>query len=131
MKIEQASLKPIYLQIAEGIEDEILSGLLNVDEQAYSQNHIAARHKVNPATAAKGLNLLVDEGILYRKRGLGMYVSTEAKSIIQVKRKNHFKEDMLAMVLREAHKLGIGREELKAMIDNMGGEPSNDRSNAD
>ncbi len=128
MKIDQASLTPIYVQIAEGIEDEILTDLLNVDEQAYSQNHIAARYKINPATAAKGLNLLVDEGVLYRKRGMGMYVSVEAKKIIQGKRRARFKEELLTLVMREAHKLGIDSEELKAMIDNMGGTQPNDKT---
>ena len=128
MKIDQASLTPIYVQIAEGIEDEILTGLLNVDEQAYSQNHIAARYKINPATAAKGLNLLVDEGVLYRKRGMGMYVSVEAKTIVLGKRRSRFKEELLTLVMREAHKLGIDSEELKAMIDSMGGLQQNDKA---
>lgn len=121
MKIDQGSIKPIYLQIAEGIEDDILNGLLTVDDQAYSQYQIAKQFNINPATAAKGINLLVSEGILYKKRGLGMHVSENAMSIIQNKRKQNFLSSLLKEIIHEAQKLGISREELKSMIDRFEG----------
>ncbi|AUS98246.1 GntR family transcriptional regulator [Clostridium thermosuccinogenes] len=121
MKIQPDSLKPIYVQIAEGIEDDILNGILKEDEQAYSQNQIAREFGINPATAAKGLNMLVEEGILYKKRGLGMHVSPGAKNAIQQKRKKVIFTELLNELLREAKKLNISKEEIKLMIDNMEG----------
>lgn len=121
MKIDQNSIKPIYVQIAEGIEDDILNGLLSVDDQAYSQYQIAKQFNINPATAAKGINLLVIEGILYKKRGLGMHVSENAMGIIQNKRKQNFLSTLLKEIIHEAQKLGISREELKIMIDRFEG----------
>ncbi len=116
LKIDQESLKPIYVQIADGIEDDILNGLLGVDEQAYSQYQIAKQFDVNPATAAKGINLLVSEGILYKKRGLGMHVAADAKERIQQKRKQNFISGMLREIMHEAEKLGITKEEMIEMI---------------
>lgn len=116
LKIDQESLKPIYIQIADGIEDDILNGLLEVDEQAYSQYQISKHFDVNPATAAKGINLLVSEGILYKKRGLGMHVAADAKERIQKKRKQNFISGMLREIMHEAEKLGITKEEMIAMI---------------
>ena len=117
MNIEQESLKPIYVQIAEGIEDDILKGLLVEDEAAYSQYQIAKQFNVNPATAAKGINLLVAEGILYKKRGLGMHVSVEAKKMIQEKRKEKFVSGFIRELIEEARKLDISKEELIGMIE--------------
>ncbi len=125
MKIELDSLKPIYLQIAEGIEDDILNGILAGDEQAYSQYQISKQFNVNPATAAKGINLLVSEGILYKKRGLGMHVSVDAKGMIQEKRKKVFLTSILKELIIEARKLNIGNEELKKMIDDYDGGDEN------
>lgn len=126
MRLDQNSLVPIYIQIAEGVEDDILSGMLQSHEQAYSQNHIAARFRINPATAAKGLNLLVEEGVLYRKRGMGMYVTEEAVNVIIKKRREKFRDDLLAMVLREAAKLGISRADIKHMLDEVQEVDNND-----
>jgi GntR family transcriptional regulator len=117
MKIVQESLKPIYLQISEGIEDDVLNGLLDEDEQAYSQYQIANLFNINPATAAKGINVLVTEGILYKKRGLGMHVAKGARKMIQDKRKNKFISEFLRPLLDEAAKLNITPDDLKDMID--------------
>lgn len=119
MKIDQDSIKPIYLQIAEGIEDDILKGILLEDEQAYSQYQISKQFNINPATAAKGINLLVTEGILYKKRGMGMHVSKDAKNLIQDKRKINFFSNMLKELLMEAKKLNISKEEIKQMLDGI------------
>lgn len=119
MKLLQDSIKPIYIQIAEGIEDDILNGILAEEEQAYSQYQIARQFNVNPATAAKGINLLVTEGTLYKKRGLGMHVSVGARGMIQEKRRKSFFTELLREVLQEAGKLGISTGEVKAMLDKM------------
>ncbi|HSW36197.1 MAG TPA: GntR family transcriptional regulator [Candidatus Limnocylindrales bacterium] len=121
MKIDQNSIKPIYLQIAEGIEDDILNGLLRAEEQAYSQYQIARQFNVNPATAAKGINLLVNEGILCKKRGLSMHVTVNARETIREKRRKLFVSEFFSNFMDQALKLNLTREDLKKMIDNHAG----------
>lgn len=108
--------KLIYMQIANSIEDDILNGSLKEEEQVYSTNQFAKLYGINPATAAKGINLLVDEGILYKKRGIGMFVVTGAKSMIIDKRKKQFVEEYIAKLINEAKKLNITKEELINLI---------------
>lgn len=110
------SMKPIYIQIAEWLETEILSESIKMDEKVYSQYQLAEMLNINPATAAKGLNILADENILYKKRGLGMFVSAEAKEIITVKRRNQTLKSLVAELVREAEHLQVTVEELIAMI---------------
>ena len=74
----------IYLQIAQMLKDDVLKGILLEEEQAPSTNELARAMSINPATAAKGLNLLVDEGILYKKRGIGMFVAAGSLSLIHI-----------------------------------------------
>lgn len=109
--------KSIYIQISEMIENDILRDILLEEERVPSTNELARLYSINPATAAKGINLLVDNGILYKKRGIGMFVSTGAKEIIMKKRKNEFADKFLKTLLIEADSLGITKEELIAMIE--------------
>ena len=108
--------KSIYLQISEMIETDILRGILLEEEQVPSTNELAKLYTINPATAAKGINLLVDEGILYKRRGIGMFVSPGARGKILEKRRAAFARDHIAPLLAEAKSLGITREELLDMI---------------
>jgi GntR family transcriptional regulator len=110
------SMKPIYIQIAEWLETEILSESIKMDEKVYSQYQLAEMLNINPATAAKGLNILADENILYKKRGLGMFVSAEAKEIITAKRRNQTLKSLVAELVREAEHLQVTEEELITMI---------------
>ena len=80
--------RPIFVQIAERIEEDILTGGLAEEEQVPSTNQFAALYQINPATAAKGVNLLVDQGILYKRRGLRMYVAPGARARLLEKRAN-------------------------------------------
>jgi DNA-binding transcriptional regulator YhcF (GntR family) len=112
--------KPIFQQIAERIEDDIISGTLPEESQAPSTNQFAAFYHINPATAAKGVNLLVEQGILYKKRGIGMFVSTGAKQAIIAKRQEQFYEQFVQAMLTEAKKLNIGRDQLIEMIQRKG-----------
>lgn len=107
---------PIYAQIASLIEDEILLGHLKENERVYSTNELSALYEVNPATAGKGLNLLIDEGILYKKRGVGMFVDKDAKKNIQKKRSQAFMESFFSAFVAEAIRLGIDKETLIEMI---------------
>jgi DNA-binding transcriptional regulator YhcF (GntR family) len=109
-------LKPIYIQIAEWLENEILAGNFTADQKVYSQYQLAEMFNINPATAAKGLNILADEQILYKKRGLGMFVTTDAKEKILKKRKNQTLKRLVQEVVAEAKTLGVDVEELFAMI---------------
>lgn len=108
--------RPIFIQIAERIEDDILSGGLVEEAQVPSTNQFAAFYKINPATAAKGVNLLVDEGILYKKRGIGMFVAEGARSKVIEKRKELFFEQYIVSMIHEAKKLGITTDQLADMI---------------
>ena len=106
----------IYLQIAAMLEDNIVRDLLLEEEQAPSTNELAKAFSINPATAAKGLNLLVEEGILYKRRGLGMFVSEGAAERIRAKRREEFLEQYVKPLAAEARKLGLTAEELQAML---------------
>ncbi len=108
--------KSIYIQIKEMIENDILRDILQEEERVPSTNELAKLYTINPATAAKGINLLVDEQILYKKRGIGMFVAEGAKQRIMEKRKEHFYDDYVKSLMAEAHRLGITKEELIAMI---------------
>ena len=108
--------KSIYLQIKEMIEKDILRDILLEEERVPSTNELAKLYAINPATAAKGVNLLVDEGILYKKRGIGMFVAAGAKEAICTKRKEKFFDDYVKGLLTEAASLGISREDLVRMI---------------
>ena len=99
--------RPIFVQIAERIENDIIAGELPEDAQAPSTNQFASFYQINPATAAKGVNLLVDQGILYKKRGLGMYVAPGARARLLEKRREQFYEQYVVTMIREAEKLGI------------------------
>lgn len=109
--------KSIYIQIKEMIESDILRDILLEEERVPSTNELAKLYAINPATAAKGVNLLVDEGILYKKRGIGMFVAEGAKKQIMKKKKEHFYDDYIRSLLAEARNLGITKQELISMIE--------------
>jgi GntR family transcriptional regulator len=108
--------RPIFVQIAELIANDILSGAMPEESQVPSTNEFAAFHRINPATAGKGVNLLVESGVLYKKRGIGMFVSTGAREKLTAERRERFRDEYLTPLLDEAGKLGITPRELAAMI---------------
>lgn len=108
--------KSIYLQISEMIETDIVRGILLEEEKVPSTNELAKLYAINPATAAKGVNILVDEEILYKKRGIGMFVSSGAKQRILDKRRGAFYDNYVKGVINEAESLGISKQELVEMI---------------
>ena len=108
--------RPIFVQIAERIENDIIAGELAEETQVPSTNQFASFYQINPATAAKGVNLLVDQGILYKKRGLGMYVAPGARAKLLEKRRKQFFEQYVVPMLQEAEKLGITTEQVLAMV---------------
>lgn len=108
--------RPIFLQIAEMIENDIVSGVIEEESQVPSTNEFAAYHRINPATAAKGVNRLVDSGILYKKRGIGMFVASGARAQLLEARRREFQNQYIQPLAREARKLGITALELNTMI---------------
>lgn len=112
--------KPIFVQIAEQIEDDIIAGSLAEESQVPSTNEFAAFYRINPATAGKGVNRLVDDGILYKKRGIGMFVAEGARArLIQVRR-DRFRDEFVRPLIAEAAKLGIDPDQLSDMISTEG-----------
>ncbi len=109
--------KPIFLQIAEQIEDSIFTGVYGEEERIPSTNEIAALLNINPHTVLKGVNLLVEEDILYKKRGLGMFVKEGAREKIRNKRKNAFFEQYIERLIQEAGKLQMTKEQVIELIE--------------
>jgi GntR family transcriptional regulator len=112
--------RPIFLQIAEAIENDILSGALKEEAQVPSTNEFAAFHRINPATAGKGVNLLVDEGILYKKRGIGMFVAEGSRARLVTQRRDRFETEFVQPLIAEAAKLGLTTGQLVDMIARQG-----------
>ena len=109
--------RPLFLQIAEQIEVSIIDGTLGEEAQVPSTNELAAFHRINPATAAKGVNQLVADGILYKRRGIGMFVADGARATLLDRRREHFARQYVAPLLAEARKLGMDTEQVKKLID--------------
>lgn len=109
--------RPIFVQIAGRLEDDIINEILLEETPAPSTNQLASFYQINPATAAKGVNMLVDQGILYKKRGVGMFVASGARAKLLEKRREQFFQQYVVTMIQEARKLGIPIEDLLAMIE--------------
>ena len=109
--------RPIYIQISEGIEDAILSGAFQEGSQIPSITELSVNYLINPATALKGINILVDEGNIYKKRGVGMFVAEGAVEKLTVKRREKFYGNFIRNLVDEAKRLEITKEEIKTMIE--------------
>lgn len=109
--------KPIFLQIAECIEDGILTGAFPEESQIPSITEFSVNYKINPATALKGINLLVDENIIFKKRGVGMFVSKGAVQQLRQKRQDQFYTNYISSLIEEAKRLGITSDDIIAMIE--------------
>ena len=112
MNIGLQDARPIFQQIAELLEDAILSGAYAEETQVPSITEFSVVYKINPATALKGVNLLVDAGYLYKKRGVGMFVSAGAREQILAARRDGFYRDYVLPVTGEARRLNVKRAEL-------------------
>lgn len=128
MLLNNDGMKPIYVQLAEWLEAEILNDTLKEDERIYSQYQLADIFTINPATAAKGLNLLADENIVYKRRGLGMFVSPNAKEFIRKKRRTNILEPLIKELVLESRRLKVHESELILMIQKAEKESEEERS---
>ncbi|ROO62234.1 DNA-binding transcriptional regulator YhcF (GntR family) [Micromonospora sp. Llam0] len=107
---------PIYQQIADKIKNDILSGALQEGEQVMSTNQYASYYRINPATAAKGFHQLIDEGVLFKKRGIGMFVSPNARETLRGQRRDRFFTEVVDPMVTEARIIGIPLTEVVARI---------------
>ena len=108
---------PIYRQIAERIKADVLAGSLSADEQIMSTNQYAAFYRINPATAAKAFAQLIDEGVLYKRRGVGMFVSPDAPQKLREEHRSRFFEDVVDPMIAEARAIGMPLPEVIAHIE--------------
>ena len=117
MQFDSSSEKPIFIQFAEMLENNILKGIFEEESQIPSTTEVAVKFKINPATANRGVNMLVEDGIIYKKRGVGMFVSTGAREKILNKRKTIFYESYILPLIEESKNLNITKNEIITMIE--------------
>jgi DNA-binding transcriptional regulator YhcF (GntR family) len=117
---------PIFQQLAARIADDIVGGTYPEETAVPSATDFAVFFQMNPATASKGVNVLVDLGVLYKKRGVGMFVAEGARDLLRTRRRDQFREQYLAPLLREARVLAIDPTELHQMIDDTATKTSED-----
>ncbi len=103
---------PIYLQLRQQIEEQILARALKEEQQLKSLRVMAAEYRINPLTAGKAITTLVDEGVLYQKRGIGVFVAPKAREMIIKSRRDSFILETLEPALRLAKSYDIPKEEI-------------------
>jgi len=117
MQLKLDDDKPIFIQFAEELEEDILKGIFKEESQIPSTTEVSISFKINPATANRGVNLLVDEGIIYKKRGIGMFVATGAREKIASKRRNAFYENYILPLVNESKNLNLTKNEILNLIE--------------
>ena len=117
MQLKFDDERPIFIQVSEWIEDAILSGAFPEESQIPSITEFSVTCKINPATALKGINLLVNKDIIYKKRGLGMFVATGAIDKLREERKEHFYKNFIENLITEAKRLNLSESDIKSMIE--------------
>ena len=118
---------PLFAGVADRLAAEIADGGLAEGERVPSMNELAAYYRINPATAAKGINVLADEGLLEKRRGIGMFVAAGARATLLARRRAEFTARYIAPLLTEAGRLGINADELIALIKESCEESSEER----
>src|ERR1017187_1440504 len=111
---------PLFVQVAERLADEIADGTLAEGERVPSTNELAAYYRINPATAAKGISMLTDDGLVEKRRGIGMFVAAGARQRLLAERHKQFAERFVEPLVAEASRLGINADELVALIRQSG-----------
>ena len=116
--------RALFLQIAESVENAIIDRSLDEEAQAPSTNELASFYRINPATAAKGVSMLVDKGVIYKRRGIGMFVAPGARELLLAERRTAFADRYLDPLLAEARKLGLGPDDLSRLIQDRAAAPT-------
>lgn len=111
---------PLFVQVAERLAAEIADGGLAEGERVPSSNELATFYRINPATAAKGINVLADDGLLEKRRGIGMFVGSGARQRLLEQRRTRFAEHYIEPMMAEAGRLGIGTDDLVQLIHETG-----------
>src|SRR6201989_785264 len=106
----------VFVQVADRLAGEIADGGLAEGERVPSTNELAAFYRINPATAAKGINLLADDGLLEKRRGIGMFVAAGARRPLRAQGVEQCVERYVRPLLTESARLGIGSGELMGLI---------------
>ncbi len=119
LKVDFSQVVPIYIQIADAIEDDILSGVLREGDKCYSQVVLAKELSINPATAAKGIRLLVERGLLDKNRGQAMTIKEGAIEMIKRRKMESVLQEQIISLVNEAKKLGIGKNELIKKLNDI------------
>ena len=117
MNVDPDRETPLFVQIAEAIEDDVFTGLYAEGDRVPSTNEVAALFGINPHTVLKGMNILVDEGIIYKRRGMDMYVQTGAGEKVRAKRRNAFDERFVQALVAEAKKLGRTKQQVVDLVE--------------
>jgi len=125
VKLSFNSDKPLFLGVAEWVEDAILDDIFVEETQVPSITEISVQYNINPATALKGINLLVDSGLLYKKRGLGMFVAIGARSKLLESRRQQFSGDYVDPLVSEAKRLEVSHTDLQNMVERRYNEHDN------
>ena len=107
---------PIFQQIAQILRNEIVEGTLIEEEKVPSENELSNFYNINRATVRKGLQTLVDEEIIYKKRGIGMFVVEGAKEKLLNERKKHYKKEYIWPLLEEGKRLGMSIDKVIELI---------------
>jgi len=116
----QNNEQPIFMQLASIIEDDILTRIYKEEDQIMSTTDMSVTLKINPATANKAINLLVDQGLLYKKRGLGMFVAPGAREKILIRRQDRFKDSFVVPLLKEAAKIELSKDRIFKILEKEG-----------
>ncbi|OZG62167.1 GntR family transcriptional regulator [Bifidobacterium lemurum] len=117
MRFDDTSGEPLFKQVATQLNEAIVAGTYREGEQVPSTTEISSAYRINPATVLKGMNLLVDQGLLEKRRGLGMFVATGAREKARAAMREEFLTKRVAQLVAEAKRLGIGPDELSELIE--------------
>ncbi|CAJ1225989.1 GntR family transcriptional regulator [Levilactobacillus zymae] len=116
MRFNFDSPEPIYLQVAEQVEEAIFTGVYQAGEQVPSTTEVSKEFHINPATVLKGINQLVAAGMIEKRRGVGMFVTANAAEMIREKRRAQFYDRYVSRFTSEAKKLNLSEAEVIALI---------------
>ncbi|PFG19219.1 GntR family transcriptional regulator [Serinibacter salmoneus] len=122
--------EPLYVQIAAHVRDLVLAGDLAEEEQVMSTTQFATTYRINPATAAKAFAGLVEEGVLYKRRGLGMFVAPGARERLLGSGREAYFAEVLDPALDQAERLGISTDEVHDYIAGRAALPAGRRENS-
>ncbi|MGT2828304.1 GntR family transcriptional regulator [Streptococcus hillyeri] len=119
MKFNYDSDISLFQQVAQQLEESIFQGIYAEGDQVPSTTEISAAYQINPATVLKGMNLLVAEGVLEKRRGTGTFVTSGALAILQKKRRTYFSERQVHELVHMAKGLGLEKAELLKLIEEV------------